>query len=259
MQQGSALSSSVELVLRGNEKSEERRIEGSILIGEKARQEGRQGQEETEVELKMVVQAPQLTKPFEAQLSTSSFIRRPVQKWNQEEILKSDLTSRITVNGQYGFEGEESKKLKSSIVVYRSDELHKFVSESEEYKRCIEDNKENIRLTESCSKVNHLSAALDKVHIKLSLPKELAKNRLVEVASDVIELYFLPYLSQKHLENELSGSEVEYEIEAEVDGHGKHLSFRVEVTVKIVMLRNFPSDLTLIVSSPSPPVSLLGM
>jgi len=240
MQQGSALSSSVELVLRGNEKSEERRIEGSILIGEKARQEGRQGQEETEVELKMVVQAPQLTKPFEAQLSTSSQIRRPEQKWNQEEILKSDITSRITVNGQYGFEGEESKTLKSSIVAYRSDKLYKFVSESEEFKRCIEDNKENLRLTESCSKINYLSASLDKVHIKLSLPKELTKNRLVELATDATELYFLPYLSQKYLKNEQSGSEVEYEIEAEVDGNGKQLSFRVEGNGEESHVKEFP-------------------
>ncbi len=240
MEQGSALSSTFGVVLRGEEKTEERRIEGSILVGEKARQEGRQGQETTEVELKMLVEAPQLRKPFEVEVSAQGQIRRPGQKWDQEEILKSDITSRITIDGEYGFRGEESKTIRSSIVAYRSDKMAQFVSESREYKKCIEDNKENLRLTESCKRVNHLASSLDKVHAKLSLPKEIAEHRLVELASDATKLYFLPYLTQKHLEREESGSEVEYEIEAEVDGHGKYLSVRVEGNGEEVHAKQFP-------------------
>merc|ERR1719354_1477098 len=180
MEQGTALSSPFGVVLRGESKTEERRVEGSILVGEKARHDGRQGQEATEVELKMLVEAPQLKKPFEVEISAQGQLRRPGQKWDQEEILKSDITSRITIDGQYGFRGEESK----------------------EYKKCIEDNKENTRLTKSCKNVNHLASSLDKVHVKLSLPKEIAEHRLVELASDASKLYFLPYLSQKHLERQ---------------------------------------------------------
>jgi len=240
MQQGSALSSSVELVLRGKEKSEERRIEGSILIGEKSGEQVRQGQEETEVELKMVVEAPQLRRPFEAQVSVQSQIRRPEQKWDQEEILKSDITSRITVDGEYGFQGEESKNIRSSIVAYRSDKMFQAVSESEENKKCIEDNKQNLKLTKSCSKANHMASSLDKVHAKLSLPKEIAENRLVELVSDATKLYLMPYLSQKQLEREEIGSEVEYEIEAEVDSQGKSLSVRVEGNGAEVQAKRIP-------------------
>merc|ERR1719354_877821 len=215
MEQGTALSSPFGVVLRGEGKTEERRVEGSILVGEKARHDGRQGQETTEVELKMLVEAPQLRKPFEVEISAQGQLRRPGQKWDQEEILKSDITSRITIDGQYGFRGEE-------------------------YKKCIEDNKENMRLTKSCKNVNHLASSLDKVHVKLSLPKEIAEHRLVELASDASKLYFLPYLSQKHLERQQSGSEIEYEIEAEVDGYGKYLSVRVQGNGEEVHTNQFP-------------------
>merc|ERR1719457_490244 len=126
MEQGTALSSTFGVVLRGEGKTEERRVEGSILVGEKARHEGRQGQETTEVELKMLVEAPQLKKPFEVEISAQGQLRRPGQKWDQEEILKSDITSRITIDGQYGFRGEESKAIRSSIVAYRSDKMAQF-------------------------------------------------------------------------------------------------------------------------------------
>jgi len=240
MQVGSAMSSTVTIVLRGNEKSEERKIEGSVTVGEKARLEGRHGEEETEVEMKMYVQTPQLRRPFEAEVSANGQIRRPEQKWEQEEILKSDLTSKVTVEGEYGFKGEESKTIRSSLVVFRSDKLHKFVSESEEFKQCAKDNEENKRLTESCRSAIHMAGYLDRVHAKLSLPKEVAENRFVEMATDATKLYFLPYLTQKHLENRPTGPQREYEIEAEVDGHGKFLSVRVEGNGEEVHARDYP-------------------
>ena len=237
---GSALSSTVSIVLRGNEKSEDRKIEGSVVIGEKARLEGRQGEEETVVEMKMYVQSPQLRRPFEAEVSAKGQIRRPEQKWEQEEILRSDLTSKITIEGEYGFKGEESKAIRSSLVVFRSDKLHKFVSESEEFKQCAKDNEENKRLTESCKSAIHMASFLDSVNAKLSLPEEVAENKFVEMATDATKLYFLPYLSQKHLERRPTGPQREYEIEAEVDGHGKYLSVRVEGNGEEVHARDYP-------------------
>merc|ERR1719154_218660 len=240
MQVGSAMSTTVSIVFRGNEKSEERKIEGSVSIGEKARLEGRQGEEETEVLMKIYVQTPQLRRPFEAEVAAKGQIRRPEQKWEQEEILRSDLTSKVTVEGEYGFKGEESKEIRSSIVVFRSDKLHKFVSESEEFKQCAKDNEENRKLTKSCKKAIHMASSLDSVHAKLSLPEEVAENRFVEIATDATKLYFLPYLSQKHLESRPTGPQREYEIEAEVDGHGKYLTVRVEGNGEEVHARDYP-------------------
>ena len=122
---GSALSSTVSIVLRGNEKSEDRKIEGSVVIGEKARLEGRQGEEETVVEMKMYVQSPQLRRPFEAEVSAKGQIRRPEQKWEQEEILRSDLTSKITIEGEYGL---RVKNPRLSEALLLSSDLTNFTS-----------------------------------------------------------------------------------------------------------------------------------
>jgi len=188
----------------------------------------------------MYVQSPQLRRPFEAKVSANGQIRRPAQKWEQEEILRSDLTSKVIVDGEYGFKGEESKTFRSSLVVFRSDKLHKFVSESEEFKQCAKDNEENRRLTESCKLAIHMASSLDSVHAKLSLPEEVADNRIVEMATESSKLFFLPYLSQKHLETRATGPQREYEIEAEVDGHGKYLSIRVEGNGEEVHARDYP-------------------
>merc|ERR1712055_1133342 len=83
--EGHALTASFSVILSGEER---RAIEGSVTAGEKMSKLGR---EETDVDMRMTVETPMLRKPIEIQVSANSDIRRPSQKWDREQILKSDL------------------------------------------------------------------------------------------------------------------------------------------------------------------------
>merc|ERR1712142_1056530 len=143
VEEGKAVSASGKLVLSG---TKSRMIEGSVTIGEKT---PKLGEEETKVEMRMNIETPELREPIESYITANGQIRRPTSEWEMEEILKSDLTSKVLVDGHFKY-GEEKRSIRSTIVAYRSDEQKKFVEESEEWKTCSEDEKEGRKLSSSC-------------------------------------------------------------------------------------------------------------
>merc|ERR1712142_1387759 len=199
VEEGKAVSASGKLVLSG---TKSRIIEGSVTIGEKT---PKLGEEETKVEMRMNIETPELGEPIESYITANGQIRRPTSEWEKEEILKSDLTSKVLVDGHFKF-GDEKRSIRSTIVAYRSDEQTKFVEESEEWKTCSEDEKEGRKLSSSCRTARSMASSLDKVHAKLSLPKEISENRFVEMATEACKLFFLPYSSQRYTESKPSES-----------------------------------------------------
>merc|ERR1711931_454703 len=219
--EGHAITASFSVILSGEER---RAIEGSFSAGEKMSKLGR---EETDVDMRMTVETPMLRKPIEIQVSANSDIRRPSQKWDREQILKSDLTSQITVNSRFGYEGEEKTPITSTIVAFRSEAMKKFVETSKDFKQCTKDEEQLRKLSHACRKTIHKAASLDKINAKLSLPLSIAENRLVEMATEATKLFFLPYLTIKRIERPSSGSIRNYDLEAEVDGEGRYISVQI--------------------------------
>merc|ERR1711973_442711 len=203
VEEGSVVSASYNLVLSG---TKSRNIEGSITVGEKI---AKLGEEETKVEMRMYINTPELREPIESYITASGEIRRPKFELEKEEILKSDLTSKVLVDGHFKY-GSEKRSIRSTIVAYRSDEHQKFVEESEEWKACSEDEKEGRKLSAPCRAARNMASSLDKVHAKLSLPKEISENRFVEMATEAAKIFFLPYSSHKYLESKPSESMRDY-------------------------------------------------
>merc|ERR1711931_547912 len=212
--EGHALTASFSVILSGEER---RAVEGSVTAGEKITKLGR---EETDVVMTFAIETPLLRKPVEIEVSANSDIRRPSQKWNREEILKSDLTSQITVDMRYGYEGEEKTPITSTIVAFRSEAMRKFVKTSKDLEQCTKDEEELRKLSVACRNTIHKAASLDKINAKISLPLSIAENRLIEMATEATKLYFLPYLTVRKIGRHSSGPRRVYDIEAEVDGEG---------------------------------------
>merc|ERR1719295_803647 len=223
--QGSAASISGGVILRGRDESEDKKIETHVTVGEKM-EKGKK--EESQVSIKMSVESPRLRKPVDIEIHAVGQIQRPNQKWNVEGLIKEELTSKVLVHGDIGFRGEEKESIKTNILAFRSDEQVRFVKESEEYERCIKDEEPKGRkLAHSCKETRHRLASLDRVHAELSLPRTVADNRITELATEAVKMYYLPYLSQRNIERSSRGEHEEYEIEAKVDGRGKTLSVKV--------------------------------
>jgi len=233
VEEGTTVSASYKLVLSG---SKSRKIEGSVTIGERI---PKIGEEETKVEMRMNIETPELRKPIESYITASGQIRRPTSVWEKEEILKSDLNSKVLVDGHFKY-GDEKRSVRSTIIGYRSDEQQKFVEDSEEWKTCSEDEKKGRKLSTSCRAARIMASSLDKLHVRLSLPEEITENRFVEMATEAAKLFFLPYSSQKYLESKPSGPMREYEIEADVDGRGKYLSVKTTGNGEEIDVTDYP-------------------
>merc|ERR1711962_418397 len=214
--QGSAASISGGVILRGRDESGDSKIETHLTVGEKI-EKGKK--EESQVSIKMSVESSRLRKPVDVEIHAVGQIQRPNQKWSVEGLLKEELTSRVLVHGDFGFRGEEKESIKTNILAIRSDEQVRFVKESEEYERCVKDEEPKGRkLAHSCKETRHRLASLDRIHAELSLPRTVADNRITELATEAVKMYYLPYLSQRNIEKSSRGEQEQYEIEAKVDG-----------------------------------------
>jgi len=235
LENGNAVSIASGIILRGREESEDRKIETHLTVGEKM-EKGKK--EQTQVSIKMAVKTPALRKPFYAEIHANAKVQRPNKKWDLEEILKEDLTSKVLIHGDYGLKGEEKKSVKATILAIRSDKQVRFVRESEDYRRCTREESEGRKLTVSCKETRHHAASLDKVHTELAIPRSVATNRIVEMTSEALKALYLPYMSQRSIERQTNGQEEIYEIEAGVDGEGKTLSVMVSGNGEEVKVEN---------------------
>jgi len=239
LEKGSAISLTMGAALRGQQESEKREIETHIIIGEKM--ENRRS-EETQVSMKLSLKTPTLRTPFNAELHANGKIQRPSQKWNVDELLKEDITSKILIQGDYGFKGEEKKDIKTIIHALRSDKQVEFVKRTVEYERCSKFESEGRTLTRDCKETRHHAGSLDIVKAKLSLPKSIVESRITELATEAAKIYYLPYLTQRNIEKrESRQEEEEFDIEAAVDGRGHALTVKIsgngeEVEVRDVRL-----------------------
>merc|ERR1711962_1155023 len=240
--QGSAASISGGVILRGRDESRDSKIETHLTVGEKI-EKGKK--EESQVSIKMSVESSRLRKPVDVEIHAVGQIQRPNQKWSVEGLLKEELTSRVLVHGDFGFRGEGKESIKTNILAIRSDEQVRFVKESEEYERCVKDEEPKGRkLAHSCKETRHRLASLDRIHAELSLPRTVADNRITELATEAVKMYYLPYLSQRNIEKSSRGEQEQYEIEAKVDGRGGTLSVKVSGNgeeVKVETLRLGPA------------------
>jgi len=229
---GTAVSASYKLLLSG---SKSRKIEGFVLVGEKT---PKFGDEETIFDISMNLEMPQLRSPLEISVTANGQVKRPTSEWEKEDILKSDLTSKILVDGIAKY-GDESKSLRSTIVAYSSDDYKSFVKESEEWRKCSEDEREGRKMTESCRVARHMASSLDTVHTKLAIPKEITENRFVQMVTEASKVFFLPYSNLRH-RSKTVGPMREYEIEAKVDGRGRYLTISGKGNGEEIVVRDYP-------------------
>merc|ERR1711872_941108 len=220
VEKGTALSVSLGAILRGSQKSEDKKIETHIGLSQMYESLSEQ---KTHVTIRTVIETPKLRKPYTVEVEANTILKKPSYMWNREEIMREDLTSKLMVVGLYGYKGEEKKSIKSTLLILKSDEHKEYIRQSPVYERCIKDESKGRLLTGSCVELRTLASTLDKLQGKLYLPVEVAENKVVEMTSEAVKILLLPYLTQRTVEKRISGQYIEYEIESRVNGTGKLL------------------------------------
>merc|ERR1712212_812923 len=220
VENGTALSVSLGAILRGSQKSEDKKIETHIGLSQMYESLSEQ---KTHVTIRTVIETPKLRKPYTVEVEANTILKKPSYMWNREEIMREDLTSKLMVVGLYGYKGEEKKSIKSTLLILKSDEHKEYIRQSPVYERCIKDESKGRLLTGSCVELRTLVSTLDKLQGKLYLPVEIAENKVVEMTSEAVKILLLPYMTQKTVEKRISGQHIEYEIESRVNGTGKLL------------------------------------
>jgi len=250
---------SISAALKGRQTSEERKIETHFTIAHKP--EGR-GHEQTHTSLKVIVETPMLRQPYEVQIQSETETKKPGQKWNWEQILREDLTSKIHITGEYGHKGQEKKQIKATLELIKSEKQKEFVRRSHEHQKCTRQQSEGKLLTKSCKNLRLMADSLDTLKGKITLPNEIAQSKIAQYATEIAKIAVLPYLSQQTAGRQHSGSYQEYEIKARVNGHGDALFVKIagngeEVEVQNVRLGKVGQTLFPISSQESLPTKVL--
>merc|ERR1712203_782864 len=220
VEKGTALSVSLGAILRGSQKSEDKKIETHIGLSQMYESLSEQ---KTHITIRTIIETPKLRKPYTVEVEANTILKKPSYMWNREEIMREDLTSKLMVVGLYGYKGEEKKSIKSTLLILKSDEHKEYIRQSPVYEKCIKDESKGRLLTGSCVELRTLVSTLDKLQGKLYLPVEIAENKVVEMTSEAVKILLLPYMTQKTVEKRISGQHIEYEIESRVNGTGKLL------------------------------------
>lgn len=233
--EGQALTMSAGVVFKSH-KSEDRKITAQFTVGEKLQ---KASSEETQLNWRVKVETPELSKPFFYELRTNGKFKRPSSRWSIDEMLEEDLTSKFQVTGGYGYEGEDRKEIFANLVFFKSEEQKEKTRNSEEIEKCKKHESEGRILTEECKQARHEASSLDKVHAKMSLPSEFTRNRWTRLFFQGVKAYFLPYLNEKSIRRrERDATKDEYEVDAFVTDSGELGTVIVNGNGEEVSVRN---------------------
>jgi hypothetical protein len=239
--EGQAVTLSAGIVLKSH-KSDDRKIVTQVTLGEKLQ---KTNQEETQMNIRMNVESPDLSKPYVMELRANSKVQRPSRRWSTEEMLEEDLATKVQIIGGYGYEGEEKSDIVANIVIYKSEEQKEQSRRLEETQKCKKHESEGRKLTDECKQARHEASSLDKVHAKLSLPAEFTRNRWTRLFFQGAKAYYLPYLNEKSIKRrQRDSNKDEFEIDAFITAGGQLGSVIVtgngeEVSVKNVRLGSY--------------------
>merc|ERR1712142_14662 len=225
VEKGVSVSLSMGAILRGSEKSEDKKIVAHVALSKKYESPEHV---KAHMNVKMEIETPMFKKPIVVDIDTNSIMVKPSYMWNIEEILRENLHSKVMISGIYGHKGEEMKSIKLNLLAMRSTKQKEYVKESPELKMCRKEESQGRILTVSCKKARHEAASLDKLSAKLYLPIEVAQSKIIQMTSEVAKIAFMPYLSSRPIETRESGKHIEYEIEAKVNGTGQLLFGKIE-------------------------------
>jgi len=219
-QKGEAFSVSLGAILRGSEKSMDRKVETHIAF---SKQYEEFQHKKVHMTIKMEIETPSLRRPIVVDVDTNAFMVKPSYMWSREEILKEKFNPSILITGVYGYKGEEMKTIKLDMHALQSQEHREFVRESPEYRMCSKEESEGRLLTKSCKVSRYQIGSLDMGTIKLYLPIEL-RTKVTESAGMIVRILLSPFVSVQTNERRVSGQYLEYEIEAKVNATGELLS-----------------------------------
>merc|ERR1711872_204333 len=94
VEKGTALSVSLGAILRGSQKSEDKKIETHIGLSQTYESLSEQ---KTHVTIRTVIETPKLRKPYTVEVEANTILKKPSYMWNREEIMREDLTSKLIV------------------------------------------------------------------------------------------------------------------------------------------------------------------
>ena len=243
--EGKAVTVSAGIVLK-SPTSQDRKIVTQVTLGEKLK---KTGSEETQVNLRLNVESPELPKPFVMELRANGKVQRPIQRWSAEEMLEEDLTAEVQINGNYGYEEEDRSDIDANIVLYKSEEQKEQTRRSVETAICKKHVSEGRKLTAECQKTRHEASSLDKIHAKMSLPADLTRNNWTRLLFQGVKAYLLPYLNEKSVQRRpRDAAKDEFELDAYVTAGGELGTVIVagngkEVSVKNVRLGSFAKEI----------------
>ena len=239
--EGQAVTVSAGLVFKSH-KSQDRKIVSQFTIGEKLQ---KTSSEETQLNWRINVESPELSKPYVMELRANGKVKRPSWRWSTEEMLEEDLSTQIQINGGYGHEGEDRSDIVANIVIFKSKEQKEQARRLEETEKCKKHESEGRKLTDECKHARHEASSLDKVHAKLSLPSDFTRNSWTRLFFQGVKAYYLPYLNEKSIKRrQRDANKDEFEIDAYVTARGQLGSVIVtgngeEVSVKNVRLGSY--------------------
>merc|ERR1711872_506455 len=92
VEKGTALSVSLGAILRGSQKSEDKKIETHIGLSQMYESLSEQ---KTHVTIRTVIETPKLRKPYTVEVEANTILKKPSYMWNREEIMREDLTPNL--------------------------------------------------------------------------------------------------------------------------------------------------------------------
>merc|ERR1719244_2570420 len=87
VEKGTALSVSLGAILRGSQKSEDKKIETHIGLSQMYESLSEQ---KTHVTIRTIIETPKLRKPYTVEVEANTILKKPSYMWNREEIMRED-------------------------------------------------------------------------------------------------------------------------------------------------------------------------
>ena len=184
--------------------------------------------EEIQMRGEFIQESPSFRQPFEVKYLYSRIIQKPKHYWDSNEVLNEDLTGKIVLNSQYGYQGEEKDQINVDFDLGRSESLKHFAQNSEEVKQCEKDLGEGRSLTTVCKQAKRQADSLDIISGTLSIPRKLSQTQMYISLVKGVKGFLFPFISEKQVDQVESNDRIDYKVEGSISNSGEEATLKLK-------------------------------
>ena len=139
---------------------------------------------------------PQNNTEYQVLLESKVQYPKITTRWNTSKLLEEDLNMKVSGKLSYGLK-DHPHDIEFRGSLKKTDDQKKEVRASEDFRQCLEQERRNVQLSQTCLRVRRQASSVDEFRLAVQFPGKASQQPITLYLEQALKFYFFWELSKE--------------------------------------------------------------